>query len=114
MQHELKLQPKYFDFIKDGTKRIELRLNDAKRQQIQIGDTIVFHKLPDLQTTLTVRVVGLLHYATFADLVADFDIDILADKGLTKADLLADLNQFYTDYDQNHYGVVVIRIQPLA
>ncbi len=27
----MNLQPKYFDFIKDGTKRIELRLFDEKR-----------------------------------------------------------------------------------
>ena len=27
MEHILKLQPKYFDYINDGTKRIELRLN---------------------------------------------------------------------------------------
>ena len=34
MTHILKLQPKFFDFIKDGTKRIELRLFDEKRQQL--------------------------------------------------------------------------------
>lgn len=37
MTHILKLQPKFFDFIKDGTKRIELRLFDEKRQQININ-----------------------------------------------------------------------------
>ena len=30
----MNLQPKYFDFIKGGTKRIELRLYDEKRQSI--------------------------------------------------------------------------------
>ena len=30
MTHILKLQPKFFDFIKDGTKRIELRLFDEE------------------------------------------------------------------------------------
>ena len=40
MTHILKLQPKFFDFIKDGTKRIELRLFDEKRQQININDII--------------------------------------------------------------------------
>ena len=42
--HEMNLQPKYFDFIKDGTKRIELRLYDEKRQSIQLGDIIEFAK----------------------------------------------------------------------
>ena len=46
MEHEMKLQPEYFDFILNGTKRIEIRLNDEKRQQIKIGDTIKFSKEP--------------------------------------------------------------------
>lgn len=43
----MNLQPRYFDFIKDGTKRIELRLFDEKRQQIQLGDIIEFAKSED-------------------------------------------------------------------
>ena len=31
MKHEMGLQSKYFDYIKNGTKRIELRLFDEKR-----------------------------------------------------------------------------------
>ena len=42
--HEMNLQPKYFDFMKDGTKRIELRLYDEKRSQIELGDVIEFSK----------------------------------------------------------------------
>lgn len=38
MEHEMKLQPEYYDFILNGTKRIEIRLFDEKRQQIKIGD----------------------------------------------------------------------------
>ena len=45
--HEMNLQPKYFDFIKGGTKRIELRLYDEKRQSIQLGDIIEFAKSDD-------------------------------------------------------------------
>ena len=36
--HKMNLRPKYFDFMKDGTKRIELRLYDEKRNQIELGD----------------------------------------------------------------------------
>ena len=35
MNHEMKLQPKYYDFILNGTKRIEIRLNDEKRRIIK-------------------------------------------------------------------------------
>ena len=114
VEHTLKLQPKYFDYIAHGTKRIELRLNDAKRQQIQPGDTIRFCRLPNEHPTLTVRVVELLHYPSFADLCADFNIDVLADRTMTKAELLADLSTFYAAADQTRYGVVGIRIELLS
>ena len=38
----MKLNEKYFEYIKRGTKRIELRLNDEKRKLIKIGDKIRF------------------------------------------------------------------------
>ena len=47
MTHEMKLQPKYYDYILTGTKRIEIRLNDEKRQAIQLGDKIKFLKEPN-------------------------------------------------------------------
>lgn len=36
MEHIMKLQPDYFNYILNGTKRIELRLNDEKRSQINL------------------------------------------------------------------------------
>lgn len=47
MEHEMKLQPEYYNFILNGTKRIEIRLFDEKRQQIKIGDTIKILKEPE-------------------------------------------------------------------
>ena len=60
MLHQMKLQPKYFDYIQNGTKRIELRLNDEKRSIIQLGDEIEFLKEPELKNTMKVKVSGLL------------------------------------------------------
>ena len=34
----MKLMTKYFDYIKYGSKRIELRLNDEKRKNIKINE----------------------------------------------------------------------------
>ncbi len=111
MEHILKLQPKYFDYIHDGTKRIELRLYDEKRKKIAIGDTIIFKKEPDLETTMKVKVIGLLRYNTFEELFEDFDIEIMADKSMTKKELLNVLEEFYTPEKQKKYGVVGIRIK---
>lgn len=111
MEHELKLQPKFFNFVKDGTKRIELRLYDEKRQKIQLGDTIIFRKEPDLKETLKVKVIGLLRYNSFEDLFKDFSIEIMADKSMTKEELIKNLEEFYTPEKQKKYGVIGIRIE---
>lgn len=113
MEHILKLQPRYFDYINNGTKRIELRLYDEKRQKINIGDTIIFQKEPELKTTMRVKVIGLLRYNTFEELFEDFDIEILADKEMTKQELLNVLGEFYTPEKQNQYGILGIRIKKL-
>ena len=57
MEHTLKLKPKYFNYINEGTKRIELRLYDEKRKKINIGDTIVFQKETELDTMIKVKVI---------------------------------------------------------
>ena len=111
MEHEMKLQPEYFDFILNGTKRIEIRLNDEKRQQIKIGDTIKFLKEPALEETFNARVTGLLRYNSFDDMFKDFEIEILSDKSMTKEQLKNVLEQFYTKEKQEQYGVLGIRIE---
>ena len=80
----MKLQPEYYNFILNGTKRIEIRLFDEKRQQIKIGDTIKFLKEPDLNESFNAKVTGLLRYNSFEDMFKDFDISILSDKSMTK------------------------------
>ena len=43
MIHNMKLNKKTFNNIKNGIKQIELRLYDEKRALINLNDTIVFH-----------------------------------------------------------------------
>lgn len=105
----MNLQPKYQDFIKDGTKRIELRLYDEKRQSIQLGDIIEFAKSDDEK--FKAEVIGLLRYDSFANLFEDFDISILADSSMTKQELLEVLGEFYTEEKQAEFGVIGIRIK---
>lgn len=108
--HEMNLQSKYFDFMKNGTKRIELRLNDEKRQQLQLGDVIEFS---DGSSSLRAEIIGLLRYRTFEDLFEDFDASILADSSMTKPEVLKALEEFYTPEKQAKYGVLGIRIKIL-
>lgn len=111
MKHEMKLQSKYYNFILNGTKRIELRLFDEKRQQIKLGETIKILNESDLNESFEVKVVGLLRYSSFEEMFKDFDISVLADNLMTKDELLEVLEQFYTKDKQKLYGVLGIRIE---
>ena len=113
MTHEMKLQPEYYNFILNGTKRIEIRLYDEKRQNIKLGDTIKFLKEPELSESFNAKVTGLLRYNSFKDMFKDFDISILSDKSMTKEELIKVLEQFYTKEKQERYGVLGIRIELL-
>lgn len=111
MIHEMKLQPEYFNFILNGTKRIEIRLNDEKRQNIKLGDKIKFLKESDLNESFEAQVIGLLRYNSFEEMFKDYDISILSDKSMTKEELISVLEQFYTKEKQEKYGVLGIRIE---
>ena len=109
--HEMKLQPKYYNYILNGTKRIEIRLFDEKRQQIKVGDTIRFLKEPELNESFNAKVIDLLRYDNFEELFKNFDIAILADKSMTKEELIKVLEQFYTKEKQDKYGILAIKIE---
>lgn len=109
MKHAMNLQNRYFDFIKNGTKRIELRLNDEKRAKIQLGDEISFAKNDGEK--LTAKVVGLLQYDNFANLFRDFPIEILSDKSMIKNELRKTVEEFYAPEKQREFGVLGIRLE---
>ncbi len=111
MTHEMKLQAKYYDYILKGTKRIELRLYDEKRQEIKVGDKIKFFKIPDLTENFEAVVIGMLNYNNFDNLFSDFPIEMLADKEMTKEELKSVLEEFYTPEQQITYGVLGIKIE---
>ena len=110
MMHEMKLKERYYNFILNGTKRIEIILNDEKRQNIKLGDKIRFLKEPELKKFFEVDVIGLLRYNSFEDMFNDYDISLLADKSMTKEELINVLEEFYTKEKQKKYGVLGIRI----
>lgn len=106
----MKLQPEFYYYMKDGTKEIEIRLNDLKRQKIKIGDTIIFTKEPDNIESFKTRVVDLLRYDSFAEMFNTIDISLLADKTYTKEKLIKELEKYYSKEKEEEYGVLGIKI----
>ena len=99
--YKMKLLPQYFNYIKNGTKRLELRLNDEKRKDLEINDIIIFEKLSEDIEYLNSKVKKIYKYKNFDDLINDFDIEVIGDKSITKEELLHTLNEIYTTEQQD-------------
>ncbi|MFA4954435.1 MAG: ASCH domain-containing protein [Patescibacteria group bacterium] len=105
----MKLQPGPFAAIKAGTKSIESRLYDEKRQRLQLGDEITFRNMADLNEAVTVKVIELLKYPTFSGLFAAFPP---SEFGGESSQALEDrIYSVYSKADEAKFGVLGIRIE---
>lgn len=111
MKHEMKLNNEPFNSIKDGTKNIEMRLNDEKRRLISIDDIIEFTNRDTLEK-INVKVIGLYKYSSFDELYKHFDKVSLGYKKEKKANS-KDMEQYYSKEEQKKYGVLAIKIEKI-
>ena len=114
MRHQMHLQDNYHKMIHEGTKRIEVRLYDEKRQKVELGDEIEFIPMSgkvDPRNRCIMKVIGILRYQNFKDLFADYPMRMLAEEGYSEDVLLGDLEKLYTPGLQNTYGVVGFRLE---
>ena len=105
MLHKMKLNESPFERIKNGTKTIEFRLFDEKRQQIKVGDQIEFSKMPDLQEKLLVDVIELYREDTFEKLFKKLYNDEKEIKRKTES-----MYQYYSPEKEKEYGVLGIKV----
>lgn len=113
MLHKMKLRIEPFEKIKNGSKTIELRLNDEKRQLVQVGDFIEFSMLENPEETITVRVTALHRFDSFNELYATLPKEKLG----YRVDETPDPNHMDTYYPrekQARYGVLGIEIEVVS
>lgn len=110
MLHKMKLKQEPFDKIKNGTKTIELRLYDEKRQQVQIGDFIEFSLLSNPEEKITTRVVALHRFDSFQELYSILPKEKLGYKSDEKTDP-NHMDAYYSREKQVQYGVLGIEIE---
>lgn len=109
MRHEMKLNNEPFTNIKNGTKTIELRLNDEKRQLLKVKDLIEFTNRTTLEKIL-VEIVNLHHYLTFEELYKHFDKVSMGYREDEEAKP-EDMEEYYSKEEQEKYGVLGIEIK---
>ena len=111
MKHEMRLHDEPFKLIQAGTKTIELRLYDEKRQQIQVGDIIEFTSRATGEVQKT-KVIAMHIYSCFADLYRDYD-KVSLGYGKDEGANPSDMEKYYSKEEQEKYGVVGIEIELL-
>lgn len=115
MTHHMRLHKEPFEQIKNGTKTIELRLNDEKRRQVKRGDIIEFSETDNPDNKLMTRVIALHPFGSFQELYENLP---LLQCGYTQADIASakpeDMDDYYSRELQQQYGVLGIEIAVMA
>lgn len=110
MLHTMKLKQEPFEKIMNGSKTIELRLYDEKRQQVQIGDFIEFSLMDNPKEKIQTRVTALHRFGSFQELYVSLPKEKLG----YKSDETPEPNQmdaYYSREEQEKYGVIGIEIR---
>ncbi|KRN98774.1 ASCH domain-containing protein [Companilactobacillus kimchiensis] len=108
---DMRLNHEPFLAIKNGSKKIEIRLNDEKRSQLKIGDEI---KFTDLETGAVIRtqVLKLKQFATFKQLFAEYSGSIIGSPDdQTIEELDQDNMGIYSRERERKYGALAIGIK---
>ena len=111
MTHKMKLDDVPFQNIKKGTKKIELRLNDEKRQKVKENDIIEFINRTTNES-IKAKIIKLHVFKNFEELYKHFDKKDLGYDEREKASP-KDMEKYYKKEEQDQYGVVAIKIQKI-
>lgn len=114
MEMVFHLHSDVFDIVKNGTKNVEVRLNDEKRRKLSIGDTLLFLRRPNDDEEIRAKVVGLKIFNNFSKLVDNYDMERLYLADYTKEMFLNELLRFYPLEEQENYGVVAIEFEKIT
>ena len=110
----MKLKPDPFLAIAMDQKTIELRLYDEKRQALNVGDQILFIRIPKIDYAILVEITELHLFANFKELYNTLDLRKCgyAEETINNASP-ADMDKYYSPDEQSQFGVVGIEFKRL-
>lgn len=105
------LYGEYFNSIKEGKKKVEVRLNDEKRRKIKVGDTIEFIKVPEQDETMKVQVIDIKIYDTFQSMYKDIPFKDFDCEGWTMKEMIDGTYEIYSPEQEKEWGTLAIKIK---
>lgn len=107
----MRLHPGPFEKVENGSKVIEIRLNDEKRQVLKVGDQIEFISRKEPEKKILVEITDLKHFSSFKDLCYAFPP---IEYGSGNPEEYTLMYEHYSKEDELKYGVVAIRFIRLS
>ncbi|QQS16133.1 MAG: ASCH domain-containing protein [Candidatus Moraniibacteriota bacterium] len=107
----MKLNHSPFEKIRNGTKVIEIRLNDKKRKLLKVGDEIEFRRVDDERKKILTKVLDLSLFPSFQRMFAAFPPH---EYGSQSAEEYTQMYEVYSPEKERKFGVLAIRIQFLS
>lgn len=112
MRYEMRLNELPFTQIEEGKKTLEVRLYDAKRQLLRVGDEIVFFNRSNMEQTILKTIKDLRRYPTFKDMAENENYRLC---GFNAKDSVQDVvdcyHTYYTAEEELKFGVLVIELK---
>ena len=108
--HNMLIKPEYFELVKSGVKKYEVRTNDERRKAMKIGDQILLIKEPEKVETLLLDIVDKKEYPNFTTLYDSLPKRDVGFEGRETKDIVQELRRFYTEEQENQIGVVAIEV----
>lgn len=107
--HRMNLYSEEFESIVGGNKKVEMRLNDEKRQKLKIGDLIVFTDTKSKEEVI-VEIIDLKSFKTFVELYSSYEKTLI---GYKKNEIANpnDMLKYYSKEQIDKYGVLAIEIR---
>lgn len=98
--HNLRLHLEPFLKIHSGEKIVEVRLNDEKRQQIEVGDEINFSLRTNESVSVTKGVAELMYFNNFEELYLVYP-----------EERVYNASQYYSSSDVERFGLIVLALK---
>lgn len=110
MNYTLNIKDVYLDRIKANKKHHEYRLNEPKRQKIQINDILT---LQGETYSLQVEVTEIKVFSSWKEALTPYYLNDFDGVYNSLEETLKACNQFYSKEDVDKYGIVVFSIKKL-
>ena len=108
MTIKMHLHDEPFQKIKNGKKKIEMRIKDEKRSTIKVGDTIEFENRKTKEIISKI-IINIYNYKNFEELIKNYNNEIL---GYNEEDnILEELEIYYPKEEQEKFRVIAIELE---